>query len=106
MAWRFAQLLDAPWRARSADWVECAEGVGLFAGGDLFGQQPAGDRAVGEAPHAVPARDVGVGCAQRADERTAVGGDRPRADPEVPTFLPAHAVEVGPGEGDDGGEPG
>lgn len=44
--------------AGSAQRVEFAQGFGLLAGGDLFGQQPAGDWAVRQAPHAVSAGHV------------------------------------------------
>jgi len=47
---------------RSGGWfgagVEFAQGFGLLAGGDLFGQQPSGPRAVRQSPHTVPARHV------------------------------------------------
>jgi hypothetical protein len=44
--------------AGSAQRVEFAQGFGLLAGGDVFGQQPAGHRTVGQSPHAVPTGDV------------------------------------------------
>ena len=44
--------------AGSAQRVEFAQGFGLLAGGNLFGQQPAGHRAVRQSPHTVPAGHV------------------------------------------------
>ena len=46
------------WAAASVQGVELAQGFGLLAGGALFGQQPAGHRAVRQSPYTVPAGPV------------------------------------------------
>ena len=67
-------------------------------GGHLLGEQLAGDRAEGDAPHPVAARDEDPRVGRDADQRQAIGGARARADP-----LILAVVEVGAGEQRAGG---
>src|SRR6478735_6904408 len=97
--------------ARSVGSAQRVEGHELRrrdSGGDLVGEELAGQRPEGDAPHAVPTCDVHAGCAGAPDERQAVCGARAGPDEftaarQVPRERPGSWLVTGASlDGDSG----